>query len=433
MSVGTLHANIILNEPGRIHCGSHDPVQGHVSIRYTPGPRNVNAELFGPLNISVNLHGRVKSKIWKSNGQSTSIYRGRAQLFLEDVGMNNLSFRAKPGETQLFPFSISFPENAHPLRDKHGKFLNQDTFDEDPRFNISPYQPLPPSFQNSYHGFAHRYESFVEYRLGVEIGMPQLQVDVIKPIEDQEPIIHYERPRVTPSTEGDQPTEWRGYISVRNELLLPEADRPSGFRQKTKALFGAGHFPTYSFDWICSAPKHIHLGQPVCFEVKIMPREHECTATLVPDVRLKYFRMELTAYTQVRSKRVLLRCQGSEGKYTVCEMVGFIDSRDPFSKANDNTKLINTDAIGSGRIGSFVASFTTFNISQTYILKIGFAFEVAGQVKHIDREYAIMVYPPLEMPIHSPATTAGPSSQPIGGENNGPDLPPYETAPSYKQ
>ncbi|KAI8628142.1 hypothetical protein F5Y19DRAFT_439796 [Xylariaceae sp. FL1651] len=434
MVVGTFHTSIVLAEPGKIHCGTHDPVQGHINIRYAPSPKNVGAELFGPLQVFVILHGRAKTKIWKSNGQSTSIYRGRAKLFSRQVNIYNDSVRATPGETKLYSFSIPFPENDEPVLDQRGHVLDRDDFPNDLRFNISPHQPLPPSFQSSYHGFAHRYESFVEYRVGVEIVTPKLHVDVTKPTEYQEPIVHYERPRVAPSADkSGKTTSRRGYISVRNELLLPESDRPSGFKQKTKALLGAGHFPTYAFDWVCLAPNQIHLGQPVCFEVKIKPRKNECTATLIPEVRLKHFRMKISAHTQVRAKRALFHSPGSEGSYTVWEMMGAIDSHEPFSKANDNTKIVNTDAIGSRGAGSFASSFTTFNISQTYTTKISFAFELAGKVNNIDQEYATIVHPPLEISRHPTLTTAGPSSQSSNLENRASDLPRYEPLSPYEQ
>ncbi|KAK5625836.1 hypothetical protein RRF57_001552 [Xylaria bambusicola] len=425
MSVGTLHTNIVLDDPTKIHCGSRDPVRGHINIRYQFGPGNLNAELFGPLRVIVVLHGRAKTKIWKSNGQSTSIYRGRAPLIHCEQEIYHDSFRAQPGEMSSFPFSLVFPEAT--------QSLPRDDFKEDPRFNTLPCQPLPPSFRSNYHGFAHRYESFVEYRVGVNVEMPQLRVDVVKPTEYQEPIVHYEPPRISPDQSRNHITTWRGFVSVRNELLLPESDRPAGFRQKTKALFGAGNFPIYAFDWECLAPTHIHLGQPVCFEVRIKPREHECTATLIPDVQLKYFRMDVSAYTQVRADRAIFTCPESEGNYTVCEMTGVIDSQEPFSKANDNTKYINTAAIGSGRIGSFASSFTTFNISQTYTTKISFAFELTGKLKHIDQEYPILIHPPLEVAHHPPPAIAGPSSQAVGEENKTPDLPQYEPAPPYEK
>ncbi|TGJ86863.1 hypothetical protein E0Z10_g1917 [Xylaria hypoxylon] len=424
MSVGTLHANIVLDDPSRIHCGNRDPVLGHISIRYSPGRGNASAELFGPLKVFVTLHGRAKTKIWKSNGQSTSIYRGRAPLFFHQVLVYDDSFRAQPRDTAIFPFNLFFPEVADAIV--------QDEFSQDLRFICHRNQPLPASFQNSYHGFAHRYEAFVEYRVGVDVVMPQLQVEVNKPTEYLEPVVHYEGPRASQPA-NSRPYDWRGLVSVTNELLLPEEDRPSGFRQKTKALFGAGNFPTYAFDWLCLAPKDLYLGQPACFEVRIKPREKECTATLIPEVRLKFFHVTITAHTQVRADRTIFSSPESEGNYAVFEMMGAIDTREPFSKANENTKIVNTKALGSGSIGTFSSSFATYNISQTYTVQITFGFEVTGKVKNIDKEYVVIVHPPLEIAPPPAAATAGPSSQPLNTENKASDLPPYEPSPAYEE
>ncbi|KAI0528335.1 hypothetical protein GGR58DRAFT_519127 [Xylaria digitata] len=424
MSVGTLHTKIVLDDPSRIHCGNSDPILGHISIRYSPGHGNASNELFGPLKVYVTLHGRAKTKIWKSNGQSTSIYRGRAPLFAHRSLVYDDSFRALPGNTGIFPFKLFFPQVADAL-------VNDD-FPENPRFICNRNQPLPVSFQDSYHGFAHRYEAFVEYRVGVDVIMPQLQVDVVKPTKYLEPVIHYEGPR-TPQLLNTKPIDWRGTVVVSNELLLPEADRPAGFRQKTKALFGAGHFPAYGFDWVCLAPRELYLGQPACFEVRIKPREKECTATLIPEIWLKFFHVKIMAHTKVRADKTIFSCPESEGNYTVFEAMGAIDSKGPFSKANDNTKIVNTQALGTGRIGAFTSSFATYNISQEYSVRINFEFEVTGKLKNIDKEYAVKILPPLEAPAPPPpAATGGPSSQPPNAENKASDLPPYDTLPPYE-
>ncbi|KAF2970844.1 hypothetical protein GQX73_g2804 [Xylaria multiplex] len=423
MSVGTLQTSIVLDDPKRIHCGNSDPVLGHISIKYSPGHGNASTELFGPLKVHVTLHGRAKTKIWKSNGQNTNIYRGRAPLFAHRSLVYDDSFRALPGNIGIFPFKLFFPQAADALV--------ADDFSENPTFICHRNQPLPASFQDSYRGFAHRYEAFVEYRIGVDVVMPQLQVEVIKPIKYLEPVVHYEGPR-TPQVLNTKPIDWRGIVAVSNELLLPEADRPAGFRQKTKAFFGAGHFPTYSFDWVCLASRELYLGQPACFEVRIKPREKECTATLIPEVWLKSFHVKVKAHTKVRAHRTIFSCPESEGNYTVFEAMGAIDTKGPFSKANDNTKIVNTQALGTGRIGAFPSSFATYNISQDYSVEISFEFEVTGKTKNIDREYAVNVLPPLEVPTTPPAATAGPSSQPPGAENKASDLPPYDTLPPYE-
>ncbi|KAI0410723.1 hypothetical protein F5X98DRAFT_359007 [Xylaria grammica] len=428
MSVGTLHAKVVLDDPSRIHCGNRDPVTGHINLRYAPGHGNASAELFGPLQVYVTLHGRAKTKIWKSNGQSTSIYRGRAPLFHQKALVYDDSFRAHPRDSTNFPFSLFFPEVAYAQV--------TDDFDEDPRYISRSSQRLPPSFQSSYHGFAHRYEAFVEYRVGVDVVMPRLDVHVNKPGEYEEPVIHYEGPRTTQLADR-RPYDWRGSVWVRNELLLPEADRPHGFRQKTKALFGAGNFPTYAFDWVCLAPKDLYLGQPACFEVRIKARENECTATLIPEVRLQYFHVEIEAHTDVRADRTIFRCPESEGNYTVFEAAGAIDNTGPFSKANENTKIINTQPLGSGRIGGFSSSFSTYNISHSYSARIKFGFELTGKVKEVDKEYGVIVHPPLEFaqpPAAAEAgpSVAGPSSLPPDAGGKAPDLPPYEPLPAYE-
>lgn len=423
MSVGTLHALVILNEPGKIHRGSRDPVLGHINLRFSSGPKNPGAELFGPLQVFVILHGRAKSKLWKSNGQTTSVYRGRAQLFSRRLLVYDGSFKSRPGEETMFPFSVSFPETVDTLAGH--------SFTDDARFICHQNQPLPPSFQSSYHGFAHRYESFVEYRVGVDVVMPRLQVAIDKPTQYLEPIVQYQR-LGGPQLAAVRQTDWRGVVSVKNELLLPESDRPSGFRGKTKALFGGGHFPTYAFDWVCLAPKDLYLGQPACFEVKIKPRAQECTAPLVPEVRLKFFRLEIKAHTQVRADRAVFRSPESEGNYTICQMMGGMDDNGPFSKANDNTKIVNTVALGGDNTGSFSPSFATYNISQSYTAKISFAFEVTDKTKSFDREYAIVVHPPS---VNAPSATtavAGSSSKPTNAEDTATDLPRYDPLPSYE-
>ncbi|KAI1300555.1 hypothetical protein F5Y03DRAFT_363742 [Xylaria venustula] len=428
MSVGTLHTQIVLDEPAKVHCGPSDPVSGVVKIRYRPGQKNVGAELFGPLTVSIFLHGRAKTKVWKSNGQTTSVYRGRAPLFSQKVLVYNDSFRVQPGELTVFPFTAFFPETAYAAV--------MDDFNEDPRFICHPNQPLPPSFQSSYRGFANRYEAFVEYRVGVDVDMPRLQVDVLKPTKYAEPVVYYERPRHSRPT-SPKPSDWRGYVSVRNELLLPESERPAGFRQKTKALFGAGHFPIYAFDWSCLAPTQVHIGQPMCFEVNIKPRENESTAALIPQVQLKHFQIEISAHTQVRAHTSIFRSPGAEGNYTVCQMMGVKDSNEPFSKANDNTKIINTEPLGTrSRVGLFATSFATYNISHAYSCKISFAFQLTDKMKYVDKEFLLTVLPPLETAPPPPPAVAGPSSappQPEDIENKESELPRYEPAPPYEK
>ncbi len=229
------------------------------------------------------------------------------------------------------------------------------------------------------------------------------------------------------------PCTWRGQIRVSNERLLPESDRPSGFKEKTKAFFSSDYFPKYVFDWVCIAPTNVHVGQPACFEVRITPRENECTAVLVPQVRLRYFHIEIIGHTRVRSDKAVFSCLSSEGKYTVCRLTGIIDNHEPFSKANDYSKFIYTEALGGGPMGSFASSFKTYNISHLYTTTIEFIFELAGEYKKVVKEYATIVHPPLLDDSQPQVTMAGPSSQASGVQDTEAELPQYEPAPTYEE
>jgi hypothetical protein len=447
MSVGTLHAKIVLNQPGKIHYGSRDPVLGHVHIQYQPGPQNPGAaELFGPLRVVVILRGRAKTMIWQSQGYSGGgMYCSRVPLLRKSLLIYDDSFRAQPGDSVIIPFSICFPEMtaANLVRDE---FVEDATFVGD-----HVIQQLPPSFQNSYHGFAHRYEAFVEYRVGVDVVMPRLRVDVNKPTKYSEPLVHYEGP--PPAARITTCNNWRGLVSVKSELFLPGADRPSGFRQKTKAFFGAANIPTYAFDWLCAAPQHLYLGEPASFQVYIKPREQQCTATLIPEVHLKFLELEIVAHTVVQAGKSPFMCVGSKGNYTVCQLsvasASSGSAGEPFSKTNAYTKSVETPALLPGnmsagmgmKIGTLTSTFKMCNIAVQYTAIIRLAFRVADKVKKFKTEYGVVVYPPpVERRQEPPPplapqwnAAAGPSSAPpyIGSMTEEP-LPAYEETPGSR-
>ncbi|KAI1814042.1 hypothetical protein GGS20DRAFT_437473 [Poronia punctata] len=431
MSIGILHTNIVLHEPGKLHRGSLDPIRGHINVRYSPGPRN-NGELFGPLRIVAILHGRAKTKVWKSSGQSTHIYRGRATLFRLPVIVFNGAFRAQPGESVNFPFQLNFPELTG------GPGAQIDQFEGDVRFAYPQAHPLPPSFNKEYSGFSRKYDCFVEYRVGVNISMPGLPVGVVKPDKYSEPFVGYRQPGqrgVLP--ERIRESDLRGYVSVSSALLLPESKRPSGFKQKAKVFFGAGNLPTYAFDWLCVAPLDLYFGQPIAFRVSVKPREKECTAPLIPDIRLRSFLIDIKESITVRTERSVFTCIESGGTATVAEMAVKLEDSAPLSEENNFTKIVTTAPFINHRLAP---TFRTYNIAVAYFVRVRFAFEVADKLKKFDREFRVVIRPPLESQL-APSTEPGPSSAPaVTGEIPGvyappqePLPPPYEETPTGQQ
>ena len=78
----------------------------------------------------------------------------------------------------MFPFDIQFPDTAE---------TPWSGFDPDDRFG--PEEGLPPSFVDHYHGFQNRYEAFVEYRLGVNVQMQGLKINISQPTRYSEPVV----------------------------------------------------------------------------------------------------------------------------------------------------------------------------------------------------------------------------------------------------
>ena len=427
MAIGTLVAKIILDEPRKIHYGSTNPVNGKVVLTYAPSSKTreeSSPDLFGPLQLAVNLHGRSKTKVYKSNGQTTSIYRGRAPLFSQSKRIYDDSFRARPNEKHEFPFQLSFTESL-PTK-------SVGDWQEDGRFKYEAGTPLPPSFSNSYRGFANRYECFVEYRIGVRVAMPRLQVTIVKPEKYDEPLVLYERPRPHAAI-NERPLPRKGYESVKNEFLLPEADRPTGFKAKAKAAFSSDYYPTYAFSWTLNAPQHLYLGQPLVFEIFIRPSEKECTAILVPEVHLTFFQVEIRAVTDVRAEKQLWSSPEASSDQEKLRLKGALDDNGPFSKANDWTKVINTRDL-RGVCGNFQSP----NISLRYRMRVRGTFSFANKQKEFEKDYTVTIHPPLELANASlweasSSAAAGSSSQPLRMDSLEAALPEYDRPPEYEE
>jgi hypothetical protein len=331
------------------------------------------------------------------------------------------SFRTKPNQANPFPFTLRFPECAP----KNAVA----SWDSDGRFSYKEGDALPPSWSHSYHGFANRYEAFVEYRVGVQVAMPQLQIIIAKPEKYDEPLVYYDRAKL-PSPLNKKPITSRDVESVKNEFLLPEADRPTGFRAKAKAAFSSDYYPTYAFDWTLTAPQHLYVGQPFALEVAIRPRESN-TAVLVPEVSLSSVYVSIIAIVNARADRQIFTSPEAHSNEEKINIRAVMADTGPFGKGNDWTKTLNTR-----ELRGLCTSFTTPNISVSYRMKIRGIFSFANKTKDFDREFSVTIHPPLERSdgqASSSAAAAGSSSQAYGMESLEAALPEYDRPPEYDE
>lgn len=435
--IGTLHAKIQLDNPHTTHYGSGSPVTGNVVLTFNPSYSSGEAaitELFAPVKIRTNLHGRVKSKIRINRGNNSSTYRGRAPIFEHKVNIFDDSLKLEKSDTKRIPFSFTFPT-------KWEHQISGD-WEQDAKYDCSIDQAIPPSFAKVYSGFSkNNFECIVEYRIGVDVAVPHLAVRVATPEKDTEPLVHYSRPRV-PVLVQDSPHKYANRVSVSNERLVPEASRPTGFRAKAKAaasnaFSSSDHYPRYAFDWALLVPKHWYIDESMPIEIFIRPREEECTTfEIIPDVNLAGFRVQIIGATATRAEKQFFTTPSSGHDDPVGHLKVQHDREGPFSKAhNDWSKTIITEPVPS----SVGCTFSTVNISQAHRVKISFAFDVAGKRMPYEKEFSIAMYPPM-LGAESSAgpssnAAAGPSSRPLDMQGVAEALPQYDGAglPEYDE
>lgn len=350
-------------------------------------------------------------------GKNSSTYRGRVQLFSRNIKIFDDSAKIASGEKWPVPFEVLFPEGFE------SRIVGN--WEKDARFDCSQEQPLPPSFVNNYSGFSNHYESFIEYRVGVYISVPHLPVEIVRPEKYTEPVVHYQQPRLPRPLEPLYHRH-KNRIDISNEFLLPEEDRPSGFRQRFRAGISSDYYPHYNFDWVLVAPQHVYLGQPMAFEVYIRPRE-DCTAVVIPEIRLTGLGVSLVASTVVRAEKQFISSPEAGHDEEVKYFRGILDDPGPFSKANDWRKIINTAPVPD----SIASTFKTVNICHTHCIRVHVNFAGAEKRFSYDPLLKVTVLPLLMdtsvvAAASSSSAVAGLSSQPAGSGQQ-----PDETLPRY--
>jgi hypothetical protein len=391
MSAGLVLGKIILDQPSKYHCGPSDPVTGYIALTYYSRSKRSDSNsndlqsLFGPLKIFAEFTGRAKTKIHKSNGNTSSTHRGRAPLFAQHHKIYDGSYHSKSGECVRFPFSFNFPDSSQHMP-------GQGDFRQDPRFHEEAGGPLPPTFTTKNRGFSKDFVAFVEYRIGASMRMPGIDVEIRGlDCEETRPVVLYEQPPPPVAEMFQQKTrQYSDTVNLKNENLLPEDDRPSGFRQKTKFMFSSQQYPTYMFDIISTVPAEIFIGQPLVFELSVHPNIKQCTAPLPPQIELVSFFASLKSRVEIRAEYGFLSAEEAHKSDRLPSMsTQILDKEVPFCKANDHKKVIRTRPLSGVQ-----SSFSTYNICQRYTLEVEYIILAAGKYKKFKREVPITIHGP---------------------------------------
>ncbi|KAI5459134.1 hypothetical protein BGZ63DRAFT_271453 [Mariannaea sp. PMI_226] len=377
-----------------------------IKAQYAPGDVLVGyvyrkQHLVSPgASVTVSLHGRTKSKMVVSRGNSTSTYRGRFNVL--SGPRNTIKVFDGPihipagSEGQAWPFSLQIPthvDNMH-LADS----VSSATYSYLP---LTPQRTarheLPDSFAVYNHGFTTIMEGFVEYVLHAQLRVTkQGSIDTIeaslpltlRAVSSEPPIIDFRLRRMEQS------------YSIISYRLVPGAEQTElTFSQKTRQLFNSSKVPTLNFNYRLETPTVIQLDNPnhVPIVIRAAPNWSKTTDIIhgIPyTATLKSLSLFITTTTSVRCEGVFgphdahtdqkldLQINSAIQALTEPIVIPITDDMTPI----DIGALINLRIDSHGRVGAtnrqkiLQPSFTTYNIQHTHQLKWVLSADIAGSV-----------------------------------------------------
>lgn len=411
-----------------MHCGPSHMIKGRLAIRFVPSKKSTT-ELFGPLQASVQLEGRAKTKKSHAEEDNESTNRGRAPLVRLGTNVHDGPVRVQAGHYTLLPFDVRLPESVQLPKEQPG-------WKDDADFDSSPSAPLPPSMRFSYQTSKVRFECFVEYRLTAKVSMSQIDIKT-KPQQPFDPageMIFYQPYRLSPIFSGrldTTPLNLRQQVEISNKHLLPEHLRPTSITQRARGFFDDSVYPSFVYAIALDGPQEIHANQSISFVLSLRPNIEKTTAPELPSLCVVSFQVHL-------KKHVKVRVQGPDERHEIAtELIRQCEAstdRNEFSKATDYTRIFTTPIFWGVK-----SSFSTYNILQTYTLEIVVSVEAAKKVRKFQKEYKVKVLPPLTYAnghlsaADTPRAIAGPSGSQAGPSNAVEPLPEYQPPPSYEQ
>lgn len=412
LRLGKLEARVEIDEQHRPRFGPDDPVTGNVILTYhayTPGlfqKAAGTANLFGPIKITLLLFGKLKIRIRRDRELPTT---HAIELFKTLFPVLDSTFQAEAGRSYSFSFTAHFPG------------------DRTSYFEGGQSELLPPSFAHTFTDYPDTVDVSVRYQVGCAVFMPGIDIKIDTPDADYMTPVKYEQPRLPMSTVGGKRASFKHGARLQNEYLLPEAERPQGFKQKAKAVFTSSNFPVLGLDIWVTHPLYLYPGQKMSMEIIIRKNDSETTAPGVPDVSLNSARVVLVAATVVDSSHRLLgspRCHDS--RRTMQGMNCRTHLPAIFSKRNEYCVNLELDSLLA-----HPSSFSHRKVQRAYRLKFDLRFEVANkQVKMEGLRDIVLVCPPSDGPAGydaPPPIEAGPSR--ITGGEEEEELPP----PTYQE
>ena len=339
----------------RIHvpntkCRAGATVSGTVSLH---GDVNIDVEV-----ITIRLVGRCKSKVVRSNGNSSTTYRGRAPLLeYRQVLFQGPNTMKTNGHS--WPFSFTFPYHcvAHspdPFKQRHGLF------------DINPQQSLPPSFASEYTSFGWIGECFVKYELEASLIGNRTKIFSLGDLKSEKTLDF----TTTRDIEAFKPEfiEKGQRIACYSLRLQPgHEDGPLTFKERLQSM-RTSKLPVAIFYLQVLLPKVGILARPLPLVLKMDHDAEASTAQSSPIITLRKCTVMLQAITYIQCIRDEFLRQGDEQRDWSDDLhVASVDYSADMDKAPPVTESMDLQKLMRIKVPWFYKpTFSTFNIRRTY-------------------------------------------------------------------
>jgi hypothetical protein len=267
------------------------------------------------------------------------------------------TFKAQVGDTQEFPFRITFPSTVGG-------------------------EMIPPTFSCYFAEFPDTVDIKVVYRIGVKLELPGIDVKVTFPEHDDQPAVEYDVPRSYQTDLNARATSTIYKTPTQSQGSSPGAQPFSKVQQKVKAVFAT--LPTAAIDISCTKPDYIYPGCNPHFSITVRGEN-------LSETSLVSFRADLIAYTWCKTDKRLKGPFERRDRRTLQKLACQTPLPLQFSKANDYTAALDVDAVFG-----WTSSFKHSQVARQYDLRIKIKLKVARESVSVDQEFDVIMVPPIE-------------------------------------
>ena len=390
-------------------CRAGTIISGTVSLH---GDVSVNVEL-----ITITLVGRCKSKVVRSNGQSSTTYRGRAPLLeYRQVLFKGPNTMQTNGHSWSFTFTLPArcqALGADPFMQRH------DLFD------VNLQQSLPPSFVSEKTSFTWRSECFVKYELEASLvgkGPKLFSIGDLKIAKT----LDFTTTRVVEIVKPEFIGKSQKIACYSLHLQPGREDGPLTFKEKLQSM--RTKLPVAMFNLHVLLPKVGILAHPLPLILKIKHDIEASTAPSPPTVTLRKCTVRLEANTYIQCIRDEIFRQGDEQRDWSDEFhIASVDYSADMDKAPPLTESTDLQKLMRIKIPwHYKPSFRTFNIRRSYRLAVKLSVDCAHRT--FKAEFSSYKFDLLPADYASPTVTREQeTAAPAYGDLSG-QLPTYQDA-----